>query len=152
MVYLLRKSARIHFVIVSLAVFSLLTGCAFVSKATVAVSGNCPGCEDPLTDDAVAVVVAPVLERHGLQPVWAQKKSSGPCTGARGCSWAPEGKGGLQPWVLVSSASSGQVKIQIETRHDAPRHDSRVSLLAEGVANTLRAHFGRGNVVIERLN
>jgi hypothetical protein len=146
----LNASARIRFFIAALAAAALLTACTFVSRGTVVVSGSCGGCEEALTEDAVARAVAPVLERHGLLPVWSLKQGSGPCTGARSCSWAPGGKGWLQPWVLIDSTSAGQVRIRIESRYDSPGGDARVRALAEDVAEVLRTRFGRGNVAIER--
>lgn len=130
----------------SLAALCLLTSCTFVTRNAIGVSGNA------ISDDAVAEVVAPALERHGLLPVWSGKTGSGPCTGARGCSWAPEGKGWLQPWVLVASPSAGQVRITIETRHDGPGEDSRVRTLAEVLAKALSERLGKDNIVIETLD
>jgi hypothetical protein len=146
----LKEFARKPRFIVGVAALCLLAACTFVSKATIAVSGNCPGCGHVPADDGVALAIAPVLERHGLRPVWSMKTGSGPCTGARGCSWAPEGRGWLQPWVLVASPSGGQVRIRIESRHDAPGRDSRTAVLTEEMARALGAHFGDGNVVIEQ--
>ena len=128
----------------------LFASCTFVSRGSVVVGGNDTNSTHRVTDDEVALVIAPVLERHGLQAAWSWKKANGPCTAARGCSWALDN--GMQPWVLVASLSSGQVKVSIEARHDMPGPDSRIRNLTKDVAKALRAHFGSDHVVIEREN
>lgn len=138
--------------IVATAAFSLLAACSFVSKGTVVVSGNCLGCTQALTDDAVARAIGPLLEHRGFRPSSPQKSAGSPCTGARGCSWAPEGKGWLQPWVMVESPASGRVKIRIEARHDDPRQDIRVRELAEELAKAMREQFGSATAVVEQVD
>lgn len=150
MARLVKGPDRIYRFFVGAAIVSLVAACAFVSKGTVIVNENCPGCAQTLTDDAVALAIAPLLERRGFRPVWSPQSGSGPCTGARGCSWAPEGKGWLQPWIMVGSPSSGQVRVMIETRHDDPRQDIRVRDLTEELAKAVREHFGSANVAIEK--
>jgi hypothetical protein len=124
-----------------------LTACTFVSRGEVMVAEDRTGRAATATEDDVARVVAPVLERYGLKPVWSWKESSEPCISARGCIWAPEGKGWLQPWVAVLRSSSDRVKVQIETR--GVSRDSKVKAMTEDVAKALRTYFGGGSVVVE---
>lgn len=127
----------------------MLSGCTFVSSGVIAISDDRPGRAVGETENDVAHVAAPVLKRYGLEPVWSGKEKSGPCISTRGCTWAPEGKGWLQPWATIIRSSSGRVKVQIEARHDFPIHDINVNAATEDLAEALRARFGSENVVVE---
>ena len=126
-------------------------GCHFVSRGKIVLIESGEGVSRGDAANAVSLTVNSVVTNYGFMEIWqSDREVERYCTLENGCTWAPEGKGWLQPWIYIRHLSDERIQVGIEMR-DA-MNSKQVEVITNEIAEKLKKRFGEDKVVIERTN